>query len=99
MDIVVEFQGRKGLGVECNGVQFAIGSHYGKDSGKCVVRGISINCNLSVWDPMSKDWSCGESLFECFKGGIALIKEMPGGNLAGKTHKWNCDFGIFINET
>src|SRR5882724_5478634 len=98
MDIIVEFQGQKSPGVECNGVQFTIGSCDGKDSGECIVRGISLNCNLSVQDPMGKDWSCGESLFECFKGRMALIREMPGGTLAGKTWKRNCDFGISINE-
>ena len=67
MDIVIELWGRKSPGVECNGVQFAIGSHDGKDSSKCVVRGISLDSNLSVQDPMGKDQSCGESLFNCFK--------------------------------
>jgi len=47
---------------------------------------------------MGKDWSCGESLFKCFKGGLALIREIPGVTLAGKTCKWNCDFRISINE-
>src|SRR5882724_11161137 len=98
MDIIVEFWGRKSPGVECNGVQFAIGSCDGKDSSKCIVRGISLNCDLNVWDPMGKDQSCGESLFKCFKGRMALIREMPGGTLAGKTHKWNCDFRISIYE-
>jgi len=98
MDIIVEFWGRKGPGVECNGVKFAIRIHNGKDGSKCVVRGISIDYNLSVQDPMGKDQSCGESLFKCFKGGMALIGEMPGSNLVGKTCKWNCDFGISINE-
>src|SRR5882724_2953941 len=99
MDIVVEFWGRKCLGVECNGVQVTIRSCNGKDSSKCIVRGISLNCDLSVWDPMGKDQSCGESLFKCFKGRMALIGEMPGGTLVGKTHKQDCDFGISINET
>src|SRR5882724_12333516 len=31
---------------------------------------------------MGKDQSCGESLFKCFKGSVALIREMPGGTLA-----------------
>jgi len=53
---------------------------------------------VGVWDPMGKDRSCGESLFKCFKGRLALIREMPGGTLVGKTCKWNCDFGISINE-
>ena len=47
---------------------------------------------------MGKDRSCGESLFKCFKGGMALIGKMPGGTLAGKTCKQNCDFRISINE-
>src|SRR5882724_1715212 len=68
MHVVVEFQGRKSPGVECNGVQFAIQSCDRKDCGKCIVRGISLDCELSVWDPVGKDWSCGESLFKCFKG-------------------------------
>src|SRR5882724_355396 len=99
MDIVVEFWGRKSPGVECNCVQVTIGSHNGKDSGKCIVRGISLNCNLSAWDPMGKDQSCCESLFKCFKGGMVLIREIPRDTLVGKMHKWNCDFGISINET
>src|SRR5882724_10066979 len=99
MDIVIEFRDRKSPGVECNRVQVAIGSHNGKDSGECIVRGVSLDCILSVWDPMGKDRSCGESLFKCLKGGMALIGEVPGGTLAGKTCEWDCDFGISINET
>src|SRR5882724_4061558 len=99
MDIVIEFWGRKSPGVECNRVQVAIGSRNGKDSSKCIVRGISLNCNLSVWDPMGKDWSCGESLFKCFKGRMALIGKVPGCTLVFKEHKWNGDFRISINET
>src|SRR5882724_11611917 len=98
MDIVVEFWGGKCPGVECNWVKFAIGSHDGKDSSKCIVRGVSLNCDLSVWDPMGKDKSCGESLFKCFKGRVALIGEMPGGTLLGKICKQNCDFRISMNE-
>src|SRR5882724_13646158 len=98
MDIIVEFQGRNSPGVECNGVQFTIESCNGKDSSKCIVRGVSLDCNLSVQDPMGTDQSCGESLFKCFKGRMALIREIPRGTLVGKTHKWNCDFGISVDE-
>src|SRR5882724_3925795 len=98
MDIVVKFWGRKHLGVECNGVQVTIGSRNGKDRSECIVRGISLDCDLSVWDPMGKDQSCCESLFKCFKGGMALIGEMPGVTLAGKMREQNCDFGISVNE-
>src|SRR5882724_13446413 len=99
MDIVIEFRGRKSPGVECNRVQVAIGRRNGKDSGECIVRGISLSFNLSVWDPMGKDRSCGESLFKCFKSGMALIGEMPRGTLAGKMHERDCDFRISVDET
>src|SRR5882672_8583355 len=29
---------------------------------------------------------------------MALIGKFPGGTLVGNMHKWNCDFGISINE-
>jgi len=32
-------------------VQVAIGNRNGKDGGECIVRGVSLDCNLSVWDP------------------------------------------------
>ena len=47
---------------------------------------------------MGKDQSCGESLFKCLKGGMAVIREMPGGTLAGETHERDCDFRISVNE-
>src|SRR5882672_1526048 len=98
MDVIIEFQSGKSLGVECNQMQLAIQCGNRKDSGESVVGGVSFDCNLSVWDPMGKDWSCGESLFKCFKGGMALIRKVPGGTLAGKMHKQNSDFRISINE-
>jgi len=99
MDIVIEFWGRKCPGVECNRVQVAIGSHNGKDSGECIVRGISLDCNLSVRDPMVRTGAVVKAFFKCFKGGMALIREMPGGTLVGKTCERDCDFRISVNET
>src|SRR5882672_2415771 len=29
---------------------------------------------------------------------MALIGKFPGGTLVGNMHKWNCDFGISVNE-
>src|SRR5882724_9863817 len=63
-----------------------------------MVGGVCLNCDLSVWDPMGKDWSCGESLLKCFKGRVALIREMPRGTLVGKTHNQNSDFRISVNK-
>jgi len=47
---------------------------------------------------VGKDQSCGESLFICFKGGMALIGEMPRGTFMGKMCKWNHDFRISMKE-
>ena len=32
-----------------------------------MVRGVSLNCNFSVWNPMGKDWSCGEAFLSASK--------------------------------
>ena len=98
MDIVVEFQSGKSPGVECDQVQLTIWSCHQKDCSKSIVRGISLDCNFSVQDPMGKDQGCGESLVKCFKGGMALIREVPRGTLAGKMHEGNGDFRVTINE-
>src|SRR5882672_7536162 len=98
MDIVIEFWSGKSLGVECNWVQLAIWCGNRKDSGESIVGSVCFDCNLGVRNPMGKDRSCSESLFKCFKGSTALIRKVPGGTLVGKTRKWNCDFGISVNE-
>ena len=98
MNIIIKFQSGKHSGVESNWVQLAIWSHDPKDSSEHLVRGISLDCDLSVQNPMGKDRSCGESLFKCFKGGMALIGKVPGATLLGKTHEWNGDLGISVNE-
>jgi len=72
VDIVVEFQSRKSPGVECNRVQFAIQICNWKDS-RVHSQRHHLDCNLSVWDPMGKDQSCGESLFKCYKGGVLQV--------------------------
>ena len=81
MDIVVDIQSGKSPGVECNQVQLAIWCGNQKDSGESIVGSISFDCDLSVQDPMGKDRSCSESLFKCFKGGMALIGKVLCGTL------------------
>src|SRR5882672_12961064 len=98
VDIVIEFQSGKSLGVECNWVKLAIWSCNRKDCSECIVGSVSLDCNLSVQDPMGKDQSCGESLFKCFKGRMALIRKVERGTLVGKTCEQNRDFGISVNE-
>ena len=68
MNVIVAFRFVKCSGMECNQVQVAGGSRNGKDSSECIVRGVSLDCNGGVRDPMREDRSCGESLLECIEG-------------------------------
>src|SRR6266481_412491 len=85
MNIIVAFGFVKCLGMECNWVQVAGGSRNGKDGGECIVRGVSLDCNGGVRDPMCEDRSCSESLLECIEGETALIGKVPYSTLAGET--------------
>jgi len=49
MHIVVEFWSQEGLGVECNGVQFAIRGFDQQNCGKCIVRGVSSTVIWVSW--------------------------------------------------
>src|SRR6266481_7412535 len=55
VNVVVAFGFVKCSGMECNWVQVASGSHNGKDSGECIVGGVSLDCNGGVRDPMHED--------------------------------------------
>ena len=59
-------------------MQLAGRGRNGQDGCEHIVRGISLNCNLSVWDPMTQDWSGSEGLLKCIEGGMTLIGKVPG---------------------
>src|SRR6266481_8996065 len=61
MNVIVAFRFMERLGMECNWVQVASRSRNGKDSGKCIVRGVSLDCNGGVRDTVHEDWSCSKS--------------------------------------
>ena len=42
----------------------------GQNGCKRIVGGVSLDCNLGVWDPMSQDRSGSESLLKCIEGDI-----------------------------
>ena len=77
MNIVVAFRRRKCPGVERNGVQLTRRGRNGQDSCECIVRGISLDSDLSVRGPMGQDRSGSESLLECIEGGMTLISKVP----------------------
>ena len=70
-------QETKRLGVEHNGVQLARMGCNGQNGCKRVVRGVSLDCDLSVQDPMGQDRSGSEGLLECIEGGTTLISKVP----------------------
>src|SRR6266481_8327309 len=98
MNVIVAFQLVKHAGMEVNWVQLARRCHNGKYSCECIVRGIGLNCNWGIWQPVGEDWSHSESLLQGLEGCMALIGKVPGNTLVGEPHKWNCDLGIFVNE-
>jgi len=64
MDVVIQFRGGEGSGVERHRMEFAIFGHNGKNCGEGVVRGVSFNDNRPVRDPMSKDGSRGKGFLQ-----------------------------------
>ena len=81
------FGRRECLGVEHNRVQLAGRGHNGQNGCERIVRGISLNCNLSVWDPMGLDQSGSESLLKCIEGGTTLIVKVSRNILACEVHE------------
>jgi len=45
-------------------MEFAVLGNNGKNSGEGIVRGVSSNDNGPVWDPVSKDRSCGKGFLQ-----------------------------------
>ena len=53
MDIVVEFRGRKGLGVESNGMDFIVCRGLcGEDGSKGIVQRICFDYERRAWNPV-----------------------------------------------
>jgi len=89
MDIVIEFWSRERPGVEGYGVDFIIFSYNGKNSSESVIGDIGFHNELCVRNPMHKDRSKDEGLFqgvECFS--IFVVK-VPRSVFSSKTSKWN----------
>ena len=82
MNIVVAFGSFERPGVECNGVQLAGRGRNGQDGCEHIVRGVSLDCNLSVRDPMGQDRSGSEGLLKCIEGRTTLISKVPRNILA-----------------
>jgi hypothetical protein len=82
VSVVVEFCGIKGVGMESNGVNFAVGGVNGEDGSKSIVRGICLDHDLGVGHPMGEEWRMCEFLFEFVEGCVAFAIEVPRGILS-----------------
>ena len=91
MNIVVAFGRRKCPGVERNRVQLARRGCNGQNGCECIVGGVSLDCNLSVQDPMGQDRSGSEGLLKCIEGGTTLIGKVPRNIFVCEVHEQNDD--------
>jgi len=76
MDIVIEFWQKKS-GSGCNPCKLPSGVVMRKDSSKCIVRGVSLDCDLSVWDPWVRTGAVVKA-FKCFKAEWHSSEKCPG---------------------
>ena len=77
-------------------MEFTIRAMERKDTGNGVVRGISLNHDRGVRNPMGKDRCGGESGLEGVESVTTVIGEVPGGTLAGQVGEQNDKIGIII---
>ena len=100
MDIVVEFRGCKGVGVESNGVDFIVHWRYhGEDGSKGVVQHIHFDYEWRACNPVHQHWCGGEGFLQCVESGAAFVREILSGALAGEVGEQNGDVRVVQNET
>jgi len=93
-----KFQSGERPGVEGYGVNLIIFSHNRKNSSESVVWGISFHDELCVRNPIRKDRSRGEGLFqgvECFS---TFVVKIPRSVFSSKMSEWNDYVWIVENE-
>ena len=78
VDIVVEFGGHKGAGVESNGVDFIVRQRYhGEDGSKGIVQCVCFDYERRAWNPVHKHWCSGEGFLQHVESGVAFVGEIP----------------------
>jgi hypothetical protein len=82
ISVVVEFRRIKGVGMESDGVNFAVGGVNGEDGSKGIVQGVHLNHDLEVGHPMGEQWCMCEFLLEFVEGCVAFAIKVPRGILS-----------------
>ena len=100
MYVVVELWGGESLGVKSNRVDFGVVQRYNRENGsEGVVRGISFEDDLCVWNPMSQNQSSGEGFFEHFKEFPAFQGEIPNNSFPSQMREQNHNIEVVKYES
>ena len=99
MDIIVEFRSGKHLGVKGYKVDLIIFSHNRKNNNKSIVWGISFHNELYIQNPMYKNRSGGEGLFQDIECPFTFVVKIPRSIFSSKTSEQNDYVWIIENET
>ncbi|KIK74534.1 hypothetical protein PAXRUDRAFT_175462, partial [Paxillus rubicundulus Ve08.2h10] len=84
MSIIVKFRGCQGSGIECNGMEFLVGTSDREDSRNGIVQSVGLNSDRTVWNPMSKDRGCSEGFLEFIEGRATGVIKNPGSVFSGE---------------
>ena len=95
MNIVVQLSTRKGVGVESNGMKFAIQVVHGKNCHKCVIRSVGFHDQGLIGNLVHEDQSRSERFLEKFDSGAAFWGEIPCSTFPCEL---GCDFQVVVNE-
>ena len=77
VSVIIELRCRKGTGVEGHRVDLTGVGLNGEDCAKGIVRGVGLNNNGFVRDPMSEDRGRGEGRLKGLKRLSSCIREIP----------------------
>ena len=99
VSVIIELWCCKGSGVEDHRVDLTGVGLNGEDHAKGIVRGVGLNNNGFVGDPMSEDWGGGEGGLKGFKRLSSGIGEVPWDTLVGELSEGNDNVGIVRDET
>ena len=96
MGVIVELQSRQSLGIVDNRPDLFIRTMNGENASDCIVRDICLHNDQSIWNPMGKDRSRGEDVFEILEGRTTGVSEVPGNTFAGEVGQRSDDTGVII---
>ena len=99
MGVIVELQSRQSLGIVGNRPNLLIRTTNGENASNCIVGGVYLYDDQSIWNPMGEDRSGGEGVLEVLEGGATGVTEVPGNTFAGEVGQRSDDTGVIIYES